>query len=109
MGLFTDHSVTHRNENLFLANPMTLALLPLGVMLALGSKKAPRLLWATWTALAALSLVGVVLKVLPAFDQANWNLIALFLPINLGFALGAWLDRHQSSRRVAVAVAQPST
>lgn len=109
MGVLTDHSVTHRNENLFLANPLTLALLPLGVMQAMGSKRAPRLVGATWAALAALSLLGVVLKLLPGFDQANWNLIALFFPINVGFAVAAWLDRHQSSRRAAVVRAQPST
>lgn len=99
MGVFTDHSVTHRNENLFLANPVTLALLPLGLMLAFGSTRSPQRLRGVWTLLAALGLVGVLLKALPMFDQANWNLIALLLPVNLGFAAGAWLDWvYQSSR-----------
>ncbi|MEW5738333.1 MAG: DUF4105 domain-containing protein [Myxococcota bacterium] len=92
VGIFTNHTVAHRNENLFLVNPITFALLPLGVMLMWGAKRArPGLFW-TWAALGALSLLGVALKVLPMFDQQNWNLIALFVPVNVGFAALFWLD-----------------
>lgn len=92
VGLFTDHTVAHHNENLFLVNPITFALLPLGVMLIFNSERARNGLFYTWAALAALSLLGVVVKVLPMFDQQNWNLIALFLPINVGYAALFWLD-----------------
>lgn len=92
VGLFTNHTVAHHNENLFLVNPITFALLPLGVMLIFNSKRARNGLFWTWAALAALSLLGVVAKVLPMFDQQNWNLIALFLPINVGYAALFWLD-----------------
>jgi FtsH-binding integral membrane protein len=98
MGAFTNHSVTHHNENLFLWNPLTLALLPLGVMLAFGSRRAPRgLLW-TWTALGGLTALGVLLKALPAFDQANWNLVLLLGPVNLAFAALQWLTVRQRAR-----------
>jgi hypothetical protein len=98
MGAFTDHSVTHRNENLFLWNPLTLALLPLGLMLAWGSRRAaPALRW-TCTALAALTGLGVLLKALPVFDQANWNLIALLAPMTLGLAAIQWLARRRPAR-----------
>ena len=40
-GMWTNHEVAHRNENLFLINPLTFALLPLGLMLVKGSKRAP--------------------------------------------------------------------
>ncbi|MEW6431417.1 MAG: DUF4105 domain-containing protein [Myxococcota bacterium] len=92
VGLFTNHTVAHRNENLFLVNPITFALLPLGVMLLFNAKRARGGLFWTWAALGGLSLLGVVVKVLPMFDQQNWNLIALFLPINVGYALLFWLD-----------------
>lgn len=92
VGIFTNHTVAHRNENLFLVNPITFALLPLGVMLIFNSKRARGGLFWTWAALGGLSLLGVVVKVLPMFDQQNWNLIALFLPINVGYALLFWLD-----------------
>ena len=36
---------------------------------------------------------GWLLKVLPVFDQDNWRLIALILPISLGFAGAFDLDR----------------
>ncbi|MBF5046337.1 DUF4105 domain-containing protein [Aggregicoccus sp. 17bor-14] len=89
MWLFTEHTVTHRNENLLLANPLTLLALPLGISLARG--KNPRTwarLRAVWAALAVTGVLGLVLKVLPRFDQDNWRLIALILPISLGCAAG---------------------
>ncbi|MCE9672957.1 DUF4105 domain-containing protein [Myxococcus stipitatus] len=93
MWLVTDHTVTYRNENLFLANPLTLLALPFGVALTWGSAKARARLFKAWTALAALGVLGVVLKVLPPFDQDNWRLIALILPISLGMAGAFGLDR----------------
>jgi hypothetical protein len=90
-GLFTDHTVAHRNENLLLANPLTLAALPLGLLLALGRPWAAVGLRWSWTCLAATSVLALLLKVLPAFDQDNWNVLALLLPLNLGLAAAAWL------------------
>ncbi|MCA2978646.1 MAG: DUF4105 domain-containing protein, partial [Myxococcaceae bacterium] len=100
MGLFTDHSVTHRNENLFFAGPLTFLLAPLGAMLAFGAARARRLLRLTWSLVAASSVLGVLVKALPPFNQDNWNVIALALPVNLGFGLVFWLDhRHQQRGR----------
>jgi hypothetical protein len=93
MASFTDHTVTYWNENLFLSNPLTLLMLPLGIMLIFGSTKARAILRVLWLALAASGLLGMVLKVLPMFDQDNWRLIALILPISLGFAGAFHLDR----------------
>ncbi|WP_224370851.1 Lnb N-terminal periplasmic domain-containing protein [Hyalangium versicolor] len=86
MWQFTDHTVTYRNENLFLANPLTLLALPLGFGLMFGSVRARRWLRELWRYLAALAVLGLALKVLPKFDQDNWRLIALILPILLGFS-----------------------
>lgn len=93
MWTFTDHTVTYRNENLFLANPLTLLALPLGFGLMFGSTRARRWLRGLWRYLAALGTLGLALKVLPAFDQDNWRLIALILPILLGFSGAFDLDR----------------
>ncbi len=95
IGGFTDHAVAHRNENLFLANPITLAALPLGLMLAFGSAPARTGLRWVWSCLAASTLLGLALKVLPSFDQDNWNIVALVLPVNLGFAAAAWLEHRR--------------
>ncbi|RKH44410.1 Lnb N-terminal periplasmic domain-containing protein [Corallococcus sicarius] len=93
MWIGTDHVVTHHNENLFLANPVTLLAVPYGIRLMWNSAKArARLKW-VWGLLAATGALGVVLKVLPWFDQDNWRLVALILPISLGLAGASWLDR----------------
>ncbi|MCY1021867.1 DUF4105 domain-containing protein [Pyxidicoccus sp. MSG2] len=93
MWLVTDHTVTYRNENLFLANPLTLLALPFGVALMWNSAKARARLSKVWLVLAASGVLGVVLKVLPPFDQDNWRLIALILPISVGMAGAFGLDR----------------
>jgi hypothetical protein len=93
MWTVTNHTVTYRNENLFLANPLTLLALPLGLMLVFGSKRARAWLRIVWLALAASGVLGVLLKVIPVFNQDNWRLIAFILPISLGFAGAFHLDR----------------
>ncbi|ATB32517.1 DUF4105 domain-containing protein [Melittangium boletus] len=100
MWLGTDHTVTYRNENLFLANPLTVLALPLGIQLMRGSPRARARMWHLWRALAALGVLGLVLKVLPMFDQDNWRLIALLLPISVGMAGAMWLMRAPAAGRV---------
>lgn len=98
MWAITNHTVTFRNENLFLANPLTFAALPLGIAWAVGSTRAGRWLARLWYVLSALGLLGVALKVLPVFNQDNWRIVGLILPVSLGLAAGAWLDER--SRRL---------
>jgi Domain of unknown function (DUF4105) len=86
MGLVTNHTVTFRNENLLLANPVTLVALPMGIALIWGSQRAVRWLRASWTFLSATGAVALLLKAVPLFDQDNWRIIALILPISLGMA-----------------------
>ncbi|WP_408889872.1 DUF4105 domain-containing protein [Myxococcus faecalis] len=94
MWLVTDHTVTYRNENLFLANPLTLLAIPFGVSLMRGKNpKARTRLFKLWAVLAGGGVLGVVLKPLPPFDQDNWRLIALILPISLGMAGAFGLER----------------
>jgi hypothetical protein len=85
---FTDHAMAYRNENLFQVNPL---LLPLAVLVPLalaGSSRAGRWARALALGLAGLSLLGLVLQALPGFDQVNGQVIALALPVHLGFVLG---------------------
>lgn len=99
MWIVTDHTVTFRNENLFLANPLTLALIPLGIRVWRGKKaNAPQRLWRWSLVLMGVALVGLLLKPLPFFDQNNWNIIALLLPIWFGLASAAgWWVRSSAS------------
>jgi hypothetical protein len=99
--LFTQWDVTHYNENLLLANPLTFAALPLGLFVAGGSKRALRWVGTIWIALGASTVLLMLLKVLPAFDQDTSLPMTLLAPINIGCALAHMgLLRH---RRGAIA------
>jgi hypothetical protein len=85
---FTDHVMAYRNENLLQINPLALAL-TLALPFALrGSSRVGRVAQALAVVIAGCSLLGLVLKVLPGFDQANVQVIALALPAHLGVAAG---------------------
>jgi hypothetical protein len=101
--LFTQWDVTHYNENLFIANPLTFALFPLGFWMACGSERAQRWAGTLAIALGALTLLAIVLKLLPAFDQDTHLPLALIAPINFGAALA-----HLALRKQPAAAAAPT-
>jgi hypothetical protein len=96
MWIITNHTVTYHNENLFLANPLTLLLLPLGISEFFGSKNCASRASRLWYGLAAFALLGLLLKLpIRAFDQDNGRAVALILPILLGGAATSfWLRRR---------------
>jgi hypothetical protein len=81
----TDHVMAYCNENLLQMNPLALMLVP-GIFGAVRGKAASR--WAATAALAVagLSLLGLLIKLLPGFDQVNGPIIAMALPAQLGIA-----------------------
>jgi hypothetical protein len=93
MSTFTDHTVTYGNENLFLANPLALAAVPLGLAAAFGGgKRSRRMLQLFWFLLAGLAGVYLLLKLFPFFDQRNGAALATILPVLFGFAAAAGLS-----------------
>jgi hypothetical protein len=80
----TNHRATHANANILQAAPWALALVPLGVGLALG--RSARAAFLVAASAAALSLLGLLAKVLPGVSQDNLAFIALLLPVWLGLA-----------------------
>lgn len=88
--LLTSHVAVYRNENLLHFNPLALPLLVL--LIALIRKKpwaARPALWLTLV-IAGTSVLGLLLKVFPAFYQVNGELIALTLPANLGMLFAVY-------------------
>ncbi len=102
MGLwfFTDHAVAARNENVLQCPDLAL-LLAIVLPFAIAERR-----WAQGTAkllaivIGGLSVLGLLLKAIPGFDQSNWPVIALFLPANLGLMAGmiSWEKQTVSSR-----------
>ncbi len=87
MAYFTDHLVTHGNENILLANPMTLLLFFISVILFFKkNKKTQKIFYYLWMVHAFLAVFALLLKVIPLFDQNNYMALSLILPIYLGFA-----------------------
>jgi len=86
----TDHAIAYRNLNLFQLSPLALPLVVLVPALALGKRWARRGAVRLALVMAALSVLGLLLKVLPWFHQVNGEIVALALPINLAVAWAAW-------------------
>jgi hypothetical protein len=105
MWTLTEHTVTYRNENQLLANPLTFMYLPLGVAIAFGSRSALRISrWISY-ALAVSSLALLVLKLLPSFDQDTLLPMTLIIPVNVLYALA---HRSLASAAQAQSVAAPA-
>jgi uncharacterized membrane protein len=101
---FTDHATSARNENLLHANPIGLVLaIALLAVVFRAQWARPRARWLA-VGMAGLSLLGLVLKVLPAMFQVNGEVIVFLLPAHIGLAVGAWY----AIGRDAAAPARPS-
>ena len=82
----TDHAASYRNENLLQFSPLILPLAVLGPMVAFGRRRGARAAVALGVLAAGLSVLGLLLKVFPAFWQHNAEIIALAVPANTGLA-----------------------
>ncbi len=92
---FTNHQIAYRNENLLQLSPLALPLVLLVPCVAYGARWAARPAWLLSAAVAALSVLGFVMQILPGLDQRNAQIIALALPVNLVLA---WTVRRLAGR-----------
>jgi len=100
----TDHSAAYNNENILQASLLVLPLLGLVPRLVFASQSAARTALLVAASVTALSLLGLLLKLLPPFHQVNGAIIALALPAHAGVAAGAWrLARGQEPRTRRIA------
>ncbi|MET0400075.1 MAG: DUF4105 domain-containing protein [Longimicrobiaceae bacterium] len=88
LGLWTltNHRIAYRNENLLQFDPLALGLVVLVPAAAFGARWAARPARMLALAVAALSVLGLVMQALPGLDQVNGTMIAFTLPVHLGLA-----------------------
>ncbi len=82
----TDHTVLQFNENALQLSPLSLPLALLIPAAVFG--RGVRLTRHLAMAAAALSVAGMVLQVIPLFDQVNGVVIALTMPVHIAVAWG---------------------
>ncbi len=85
--LFTDHAFASWNENLFLFNPILLAL---GVVLPFASARPACLPYARGLSLtiAGVGVLGLLWQIVPASQHQNAMFFAVALPAHVGLAWG---------------------
>ena len=100
---FTDHAAAYRNENVLQMDLLVLPLLWLVTRMVIGSGRHSRVAVLLAATVAAISLLGLFLKLFPPFYQVNQSIIALALPAHLGIAGGIWRValQHQRTLRSA--------
>ena len=91
----TDHAAAYRNENLLQFDLLALPLIWLVTRLVFGSARFGRATLVLSMAVAAISLLGLLLKSLPPFYQVNQSVIALALPAHAGIAAAVWTLVHK--------------
>ena len=79
----TGHVVTYANENLLQVNPLALALAVLIPFIAAGVDRLVFPARILALVVAAAAILGLMLQLLPGFDQSNGEIIALVLPTHL--------------------------
>jgi hypothetical protein len=99
--LATAHQSAWRNENLFLLNPICLALIPAAATLLRARPRLTRRATIVATIVLLLAAFALFSKILPWFAQANLHWILLFLPIHLAVALTIAHGARYSRRRFA--------
>jgi len=85
---FTDHQAGYGNENIFVCAPFAWALVGGGIGVARGKERSIERAAKVAAAGAALAVLGVVVKILPWFDQYNWWFLALLVPPWVALAWG---------------------
>ena len=85
--VLTEHWYVHANENLLQLQPLSLALAVLLPLAASGRRGRRAAEWLAATT-AALSMAGLLLQLLPGFDQANAEVLALAVPLHVAVLVG---------------------
>lgn len=93
MSVVASHIDTYWNENLFLVSPLTFLLFPLGCVAVFNH--ANPLFLKLCVICGMLGVLGVILKILPAFDQNNTPQLIVLLPATIIIGITGSLERRQ--------------
>jgi hypothetical protein len=104
----TDHAIAYGNENLFQLSPLALPLVVLVPALGFGARWAGTRTMRLALAVAGLSVLGLLVQVLPWFNQVNGETIALALPANLAVAWAVWYLAGAPPARRSAAQPKPA-
>jgi hypothetical protein len=91
----TDHQVAYHNENILQCVPFTIAFVGIAIGMARNKRRSIERAYKLLRAAAVCSTLGLVMKVIPFFDQENGQIIALLWPMWLGAAAGLYLWTKQ--------------
>jgi hypothetical protein len=95
---FTDHTAAYHNENVLQADLLSLLLIWWVTRALLGGRAWGRAAVVLAAVIAAVSLLGLLLKLLPQFSQVNAQVIALALPAHAGIAAAVYRLGSQELR-----------
>lgn len=90
----TDHGAGYGNENMFVCTPFAWALVPSAIGIARGKPAAVSRAAKIALVAAGLAVLGLVVKVLPWFDQQNGWFLAMFIP---PWVATAWVLRTMAA------------
>jgi hypothetical protein len=99
LSFFTNHTVTYHNENLFLLNPLTFAVIIFAIGYFKDNKKCANWLSFLWYMHALLLCLLLILKLFPSFDQDNLLAIVTIGPVTFTFALSHFFILSESYPR----------
>jgi hypothetical protein len=86
MSFFTNHDYTYSNINIIFINPLFLAAIPLGIILAFSKNIKKRTITSCilpifWLHVFLGAILSILVKFSPSFYQQNWVDLALILPV----------------------------
>ncbi len=91
---FTDHAVGYGNENVLLCAPWAIVLTGTGLNVARGKSKSIHRAFVVVRAAALASILALLLKALPWFDQSNGFFLVFFIPFWFGAFVGLRFLEH---------------
>jgi hypothetical protein len=100
--MFTDHVVAHRNQNILLCAPWAIALVVLGVGVAMGRPGATRKAFVLSAAALGAALLACMVKAGILAHQENGALVAFFVPAWMGLTAALLQLRYAAAFRTSM-------